>query len=423
MPIQVGFDNNFQQQCFERLGLAFQVPWQQLRHEFKLHELCARHCHQKKNSDACSAWVDAVVSTQFSHKPAGPRREGQTLLKVLHRLQAWNGASSSIVEQGFSKIRRGSPGAQADNTACDAAKIILDVVPLLKPVHEKELAELINAAQRIWLEFWSPVRKSGHERMNFSAPRTAAPEGEGPLSEAQWRRNRNASIQQDLAQRNMQTRAQVLHAATIASLPGWVASHESREASLLHAQAVNRALAVAGEDFLLPSEVSELNVMEAQEQLGKRALHDAEHDRVKRKKISELSRPSLETCQGLTIHLQSNLPRNVFHECMTYIGENAAVAVPADSMDQAVMFVANSPARASECVQLAASMLGGCIVCPLYLLTGGKQGSRVWFNAALGTKRRLFISEGFALAYPDYSACVAACVDAEDSKWHWINSL
>ena len=98
---QVGVGEGFQQRCFQRLGLTFNVPWECLRNETNSHLSFARHHFNTiggGEDHTVRAWI-ASIKTRTS-------QPGDNLRHVLHRFNAWDGATSSVVEQGFSKVSK-----------------------------------------------------------------------------------------------------------------------------------------------------------------------------------------------------------------------------------------------------------------------------------------------------------------------------
>ena len=108
---------------------------------------------------------------------------------------------------------------------------------------------------------------------------------------------------------------------------------------------------------------------------------------------------------------------------MDYIVEKRGVTVSTDNLQQAAMFVTSDPGRPNESQRMIASLLGGAIICPLYLLSDGAKGARVWHRPAVKTPRRLYMSIGFIQNHAVLSGCIAAAVDAPSSKWKIIDTL
>ena len=108
---------------------------------------------------------------------------------------------------------------------------------------------------------------------------------------------------------------------------------------------------------------------------------------------------------------------------MAYIGEQRGVTVSTGDLDKAALFVASNPARPHGSQHMIASLLGGAIICPLYLLSGGTRGARVWHRPAVQTPRRLFMSVSYIQDHAALAGCIAAAVDAPSSKWKVIDSL
>jgi hypothetical protein len=209
--------------------------------------------------------------------------------------------------------------------------------------------------------------------------------------------------------------------AAAASAPAWNASHREKEEKLLKRERDDKLDAALGYDSLLPHERQ--SVAEITTHRDKRRKLDAENDRTRRAKQAALSRPRPFELRGLPINCSSDLPVDVHRECLAYIAEKRGVMVSAENLDQAALFVVNNPGRPKTEQCLVAALLGGAIACPLYLLSGGESGTRVWYNAATRVRRRVFISIAFVRVHPEVAGLVAAVLDTPSSKWKSQDTL
>ena len=122
---KVGFHDEFQEECFHRLGLAFEVNSENLKSQFNAYAPFARHHFKSKGgksgfTKSIDAWSAAVCSVKRrSHDSA-------CLLQILHHFQAWDAATTSVVEQAFSSIAQCHSKTRSrlnDATETDEAKV------------------------------------------------------------------------------------------------------------------------------------------------------------------------------------------------------------------------------------------------------------------------------------------------------------
>lgn len=414
-----GFSGEFVQECWQRLGETFRVPSKQLEEEAKRLTPMARHHFEMAKGDFTWAQAWAAATRDFLESRREPL---ECLPQVVTRLQAWDGVSTSVVEQGFSVIHRilgHWRSSTNDSTKWTTAKIALDIrieAPLWN--------EIVQRAQKIWLETWGPVRRCGADRgRQFKASLPVAKQKEGKMTETRWRHDRAARVRMGVMSITSKTRSEVLRDATAASVTAWGDSHHQKEAKLLKRQRDDKLGAVLGDDVLLPHEISVQSLADSTALREKRRKLDAVHDRQRRNKQADLSRPPAFELHGVPIHCSLDLPVGVRRECLAYIAEKGGMTVSAGSLDQACVFVVNNPGRPKAEEYMVAALLGGAIVCPLYLLSGGKEGARVWHDQATRVPRQVHISISFVRENADVAGCIAAALDAPSSKWKTLDTL
>ena len=418
-----GFSGDFVQECWMRLGQTFRVPCKQLEEEAKRLTPMARHQFElaKGSITWAAAWAAAIRDFM------GSTRQPLTCLpQVVSRLQAWDGVTSSIVEQGFSVITRilgHWRSSTSDSTKWTTTKVALDI-----RIESPLWPEIVRRAQKIWLETWGPVRRGGADSDRVRAfPNTEGKhvkKTEGKMTETTWRHDRAARVKTEVTSMMPKTRSEVLSDAITASAHEWNDSHHKAEAKLLKKQVEDKLVAMQGGEDLLPHEMSAQSLADAAEFHKNKRKLDAEHERKRRRKQDDLSRPP--PCidiHGMSIHCSCNLSVDVRKECLAYISEKGGVTVSAANLHQACMFVVSNPGRpdAEQC--LVASLLGGAIVCPLYLLSGGEVGARAWYEQATQVPRHFYMSMSFMEAHEDIAGYIAAAIDAPSSKWKTLLTL
>ena len=177
--VEHGLGEGFMDECFQRLAKAFKGCPKELQSQFGEYCHAAQNLYTKSESKGCvAAWVSALK------RPDGGVRlpTGAILRRCLHALQAWNGFTSSEVKRGLAAIRRVITKHREnlpDTSQSMLAKLNLDVSPA-------EADEIVHAARKFWLEYWSRDRESGGSRCNFSQkrkkPEDIVGDEDGPLS-------------------------------------------------------------------------------------------------------------------------------------------------------------------------------------------------------------------------------------------------
>ena len=111
-----GFPAEFTQECWQRLGVIFNVPHKQLeeeanalipevRHEFQVgqaNEQQTRAAPASKRTDM--SWAEAWGRTTKKKLDRCPERV-KCVLPIVARLQAWDGIGSCVCEHGFARIK------------------------------------------------------------------------------------------------------------------------------------------------------------------------------------------------------------------------------------------------------------------------------------------------------------------------------
>ena len=189
-----GFPADFAQDCWQRLGATFEVDPKQLEEEANAMVPHARHEFAMANagssmgssdqerilSASSYTWAEAWASATQTVLERAPNRV-QSLLPVVSRLQAWDGISSSVVEQGFSRTHEvfSHWGSWTnDSTTWSTAKIVLDI-----QVESPEWHEILHRAQKIFLETWGPARVPGARHWIGQRSKPS-----GKNTETEWRR-------------------------------------------------------------------------------------------------------------------------------------------------------------------------------------------------------------------------------------------
>lgn len=213
---QHGLADDFEEAAFARLAMAISVSTEELKAEYMGHVAFATASYLENESrGVVAAWVDAIRRPNGASAPKLRLPKGNALRTVLHAFQAWDGMTSSGVEQSFSKHARviGKHHTQlSDGNANSASKTILDI----SNAGEKHIDKVVSGAQKIWRGNWTRARSSGAAtRKNFSAARRGST-NDKVTDEASFKRKRRRAVE-DAATKNAhakRSRVEVLTDAT-----------------------------------------------------------------------------------------------------------------------------------------------------------------------------------------------------------------
>lgn len=137
----------------ERLAQVFNLEVDGLYNEHLDHEGIALHGHRSRNLSNFEAWKSAVLRTR-ARRSTKENHPSDNLLRVLIRYGAFSGATTSGVEQSFSRLEKHFPANKRKISwehELDEAKLVLD--------HDSSQEELIcKAAKLIWLQYFPPPR-------------------------------------------------------------------------------------------------------------------------------------------------------------------------------------------------------------------------------------------------------------------------
>lgn len=162
----------------ERLAQVFNVEVDGLYNEHLDHEGIALHGHRSRNLSNFEAWKSAILRTR-ARGSTKKNHPSDNLLRVLIRYGAFNGATTSGVEQSFSRLEKHFPANKRKISwehELDEAKLVLD--------HDSSQEEIIcKAAKQIWLQYFPPLRSiptearfdKGYKRKRSDQARQGAP--------------------------------------------------------------------------------------------------------------------------------------------------------------------------------------------------------------------------------------------------------
>jgi hypothetical protein len=408
-----GFGDSFQQDCLERLALAFNGNHGELKSQVNDHVAFAQSHFQKKEKDGfAAAWVASLK------RPSGMRLpESAILRKCIHALQAWDGFTSSEVERGFSAVKRaiGKHRDQIEDTSqSKVLKLLLDVA-------DSEKQQVARDARKIWLEFWGSHRISGELRKNFSKPR--AIKRDGKTTETSFLRTRRVAVQTGVkahSEKVGMSRTDVLEAATAASTLQWGDQQQKAEDKLKERQAKGKALAAIGDNVLLPKEKDGQTKAAAATARLERAKTDREHD-VKRARVERRTTPrQLHNLYVMPVWFAPTLGGEALRDCRRKLSD-PGLERDANRRNESVLFVVQDVTSPGYNTALAVRLVGGALANVEYYLSNSSSGVAIVYSQSNTTKRSIFVTPAFALQHRGIVTTLDKCI--EGSKMSRMESV
>ena len=146
---------DFRQSSLARLATVFGVDLNTLTAEFEDHEPIAQSLYKQARISCWEAWADAVKRTQL-HASSRARHPAVALKEVLLRYGAYNGATSSGVEQCFT----------IQNRACRPERnhmelpLELDELKLQTDHVPTDVPDILQSARILWTQRYGKPRTS-----------------------------------------------------------------------------------------------------------------------------------------------------------------------------------------------------------------------------------------------------------------------
>ncbi len=462
--VGMGTNTDFHQTCFARLAKMFAVDAAQLQSEYlRCGSYAMSQFRMAGGGKSCPSWVAAVT------KPgAGLRLGTSALMKILHVFQAWDGMTTSGIEQTFSRVKR-VVGPHKELLTDE--NMLSEIIVMCGFGEDSAFkANVISEAQKIWEQTWGPPRAAGsaNRKRHFSvsaaacpapaaacsasapslaaacpapvaacpthtgaypplaaacsapaaacsAPVAACPTARRPCSQRAWTRSRAAHVAHGKVILAQNMRADMEEDAMRVAEPMWGDQVDETNAKLAARALASKGLAaVTPSSAMLCGEVDDdtmalgATAIKAREKLDRAA--DNRKARVNRL-LAGLDRPSLATA---SVHVAADLGPSVVALAQS-IGMRHTT-----EPHKAKYFVVRDPMTPGPVTLLAAALLGGAVVTPEYL---SGHGVRVSYNAALATKRTVWASPCCVLSNTTFMDTLRCCVSSLGSKWLWRDNL
>ena len=353
----------------------------QLRAQFADIRPMAHQLHLQKGLQCGEAWREALAAISRSPKVA-KLDPTEVLRKALARFIGWN-FSTSHVDRSFSKQlgfsrfpQRGDVSKERIN---DEAQV-LDIATF--PLEDQKFVVL--AARRMWARLYGMPRKHTNQRSD-----TGKKAANLSQSEAAWKRQRRADVDEQLQQHDLSKAASL--EARIVGQGGWEDSHEKEKQFQLSKRHA-RLLEAIEDKSLDPASLDKGTLTSFQTYLETEEAKAAKKQAPKAPKADVWQRPAM-----------PNLANKKFYTGNMKSAELVAALRKLHLLSVQSVFEADvlvtKDVCAPEIQHLFPIMLAGKLVCNgnvLYLTTGGKQGDSLQYVKQVKTKRFVYISPAFA---------------------------
>jgi hypothetical protein len=140
-----------------RLALLLDLNKDQLVRELRDHRPIARNIYVSTGCSAQHAWATAVLRTQ-KHSGTKGRHPAEALRRLIWAFSCM-GASSSSVEQGFSKAMKNISKQSSSSTSTTQLEFHLTKI-IVEKAHtsDAEEKEIIQLARVVWADNFNPAR-------------------------------------------------------------------------------------------------------------------------------------------------------------------------------------------------------------------------------------------------------------------------
>jgi hypothetical protein len=380
------------------------------------HRPLAQAVHAQCQTSCWEAWRRTWLSTQ-SKADSRLRHPGDCLGLALQRFGAWNGMTTSGVEQSFSKqcmIFRPERMNLSTSAEHDESVLTLDKIK-----DQKVRDDMMKGAQTVWLQCkYGFPRTAKKNRIDKGARRVQAPK---KGTEKGWHRLAQAKLTKAIGARKMQSPDELLKRVSIPAA-AWLPGHED-ERLFQDAKLKKRKHEVASDGGLLAHERQDVQLhhfARARDATRhKQDLADTRKDDVDiRNPRRSCPRPQLLArmrCAVVAVEGSlANAPAVTACAVQEYGMTVEQVCI------RATVCIVADPARLPVRMQWVMALRGGVAVQPKFLMSKGRRGAAVAYQPATATPRKLWLSPTFAEKFPKVAAVIQSASVHPNSKWRMI---
>jgi hypothetical protein len=380
------------------------------------HRPLAQAVHMQGHNSCWEAWRRTWLSTQ-SKADSRLRHPGACLGLALRRFGAWNGMTTSGVEQSFSKqcmVFRPDRKNLGVATEHDESVLILD-----KFKDPKVRRDLLKGAQQVWSQCNYGIPQNVTKlRIDMGARRVhAAKKG----TEAGWRRLTQSKLITAFGARKMQSPDELLKRVRI-PVADWSSEHEA-ERLFQEGKLKRRKCEVGMDGGLLANEQHDVQLHHFAR--AKDATKHTQDLADARKDAVDIMNPRricprpqlLARLAGAVAAVERNLANApAVTACAV---QDYGMTVEQVCLRATVCIVAD-PARLPVRMQWVMALRGGVAVQPRFLTSNGRRGAAVAYHPAIATPRQLWLSPTFAEKFPHVVAVIQSAFVHQTSNWRLI---
>ncbi|CAJ1418510.1 unnamed protein product [Effrenium voratum] len=386
----------------ERIANVLLLPAQTLHDQYLDILPIALHEAATSGRSPFESWRNAVLRAR---KGKGSGHPTDVLGQALAYYGAWNGLTTSGVEQGFSKIERLIPKDRrlmAEATKDTELRLLF---------HAEDPDALCKQAVQVWLQNFGAPRSSALDRIDKGVPRKRPvdddEEADGKNEIGQKRRSvvgkRAALVSAD----------EVQHAAQQGSEGLWDASLLAEQSFQQSKQYKCRVQSLL-EGALLEGEIDD-DLLEVTQAFQANVAKNNRDRVTKERQRASLIRPAMvKNLQTSTFWLENAELAKL--DC-------ANPALVRARPEEADNFIVLNPANPPEAVLWTAALQGGYVANDMYFMTGGAQGIAFDFFPATAVKRSVFISHCFVREEPDLARILRCACGRVLSRWALLTSV
>lgn len=380
-----------------------------LEEQFDFYEGVAATIYESKRVSCWEAWAGALRRTMGrGNYQTLARHPSKCLLLVMHRYGAYNGATTSGVEQAFSlqqKLLDGRSGSLG--LELDEMKIVVDCGSTAS-----EVDDLARGAQEVWRKCFGNARKSAKVD-SFRLDKGLKRKGEGKDSEASLLKKRRAEV---AAIATDASSKEIMAAATRQGRSQWNASL-AKEQRFVGDKLLKEKIEACMDGVLLPKEESaglkavcvDWAQLQAATDKQRQQKSSLAQSRVQRRKEFVVSEHRF----FLEAHAIPELQAAVRKLRLRVVG----------SRTEATVFVAADAAKPGQRSKWAVAVNGGLVVDPAFVSSAGAHGVSFAYQAAVGTSRKIWASDAFTQSHSEIWDIVSAGAALPQSKWRLLSQL
>ena len=386
--------------ALRRLSQVLELDEEQLAFEMGAHEAIARH-EASQGRSTFDSWKQAVLRTSRSQRAVREHFPCDNLWELLTRYGAWSGASTSGIEQLFSRVCDHVP----PDRACLTEEHLFYEVKVLADVSQANQKDVCELAQMCWALISEAPRQSCNSRIDKGVPRKRQ-----LGTESEFKNKRRRALEQA---------AEIVPIATVREeverlTDELIQADNSvlQELGFQHAkQCRNQVVA------FLDGALTEADIPEGFEDVAEAFLEHRsrlQHQRaLSARAYSRVMRPDAPRLESRTIFLQRG----------EWAGTAWAQALRLCARrEDATGFVVEDASTPPERILWTVALQGGVVADLAHAESQGRQGASFTYMAAVQTRRRIFVDDDWAAAHVGLTEILLAAIEKPNSKWRLLAS-